>query len=273
VTAQIAQTREQQEPKPAAESYPGHEVTPAEDWNEFSARVKVASEEGKPEYKKEPEDQQHHTDLKKLSPQQFENWKKTGEAPQEKQPAKSAPATEGEGKQPAKAEAAEAAERQNEQPRNLYDRILERAATERDDFEVIVQRMNEPFFPASQDGYARHQVLNYALTQVPNGADVAYFLACPENAELALKMQDAPPHKIAAIAHMISAELRFGGRRANNRSEENRPRPRAPKPPAEVGGRGTAPDDPEKEALKNNDFRTLEQVWNRKAVASFKARR
>ena len=112
----------------------------------------------------------------------------------------------------------------------------------------------------SQDGYARYQVLDFALTQVPNGLDVIYFLARPENSSLAIILQDAPPHKIAQIAHMISAELRFGSRTKKSSNEEQ-PRPRAPKPPAEVGGRGAQPDDAALAAARNGSLQHFQRKW------------
>jgi hypothetical protein len=190
----------------------------------------------------------------------LKEWKETGEVsePKEgKEPAEAksnATEAEGDGKQPAKAEA---------QP-SSYDRLLERASQE-PDFDKVVERLHEPFFPLSAEGYARYQVLNYAVNPISNPGDVVYFFSRPENSSIALKMQDAPPHKIAQIVHMISAELRFGGRTAK-RAEEDAPRPRAPRPPSEVGGRGAGPTDTAEDAVRRNDFRAAEAEWNRRAI-------
>jgi hypothetical protein len=46
------------------------------------------------------------------------------------------------------------------------------------------------------------------------------------------------------------------------------PKPRAPKPPSEVGGRGTAADDPLAAAAKAGDFRSFEAEENRRLRAS-----
>lgn len=47
------------------------------------------------------------------------------------------------------------------------------------------------------------------------------------------------------------------------------PKPRAPKPPTEVGGRGTAPDDALREAAKANDFKAFEaEEWRRKRASA-----
>jgi len=165
-------------------------------------------------------------------------------------------AAERDAKQTAKTEAGE---RQNEQP-SSYDRLLERASKE-PDFDKVVERLHEPFFPLSAEGHARFQVLNHAINQISNADEVLYFLARPENSSVALKMQDAPPHKIAQVVHMVSAELRFGGRTAKRADE---PRPRAPKPPHEVGGRGSPPGDAEGDAVRRNDFRAAEAIWNQR---------
>jgi hypothetical protein len=46
---------------------------------------------------------------------------------------------------------------------------------------------------------------------------------------------------------------------------------KAPKPPSEVGGRGTAPADTEEEAVKANDYRKASAAWNRRLLASMKS--
>lgn len=45
------------------------------------------------------------------------------------------------------------------------------------------------------------------------------------------------------------------------------PKPRAPKPPSEVGGRGTAPEDALRTAAEKNDFRSFEAEQNRRMKA------
>lgn len=249
--------------------YPVHQPeTPRQDWDEFVGRT-AARERDRPPV-------EHRTvDLANRTPEEQEFFKKVGieakakEATDEKTDVK--PEEVVDEKQTSKTETAEtrqagkpeSEQAQTKQPRTGYDHILERASKE-PDFERVVERLTEPFFPMSQDGYARYQVLDFALTQVPNGLDVIYFLARPENSSLALKMQDAPPHKIAQIAHMISAELRFGSRTKKSSNEEQ-PRPRAPKPPAEVGGRGAQPDDAALAAARNGDFTAFSAEMDRRA--------
>lgn len=251
-------------PQPTPEHFPGRPQTLGEEWrslqehNEPNARKAAARKAEKSEPGADPK--AGHVDLSKLTPEQQEKWQKTGEFPEteaKKEIAESAakPATEppaaGESKQSVKAGTAP-------QPSAL-DRFLERASKE-PDFEQVVQRMNEPFFAMNQEGVTRYQVLGKALSEISNREDVLYFLARPENSDVAFKMQSAEPHKIAACIHTISTELRFG--RRNAVSQE--PKPRAPKPPPEVGGRGTAPVDEEREALRTNDYARVQAVWDRR---------
>ena len=227
-----------------------------EAWSEFKSKVLVEDKTGARESKQ--------VDLTKATPKQLKEWEETGEVsepkpgkePAEAKNEKAAPDGEGkgDGKQPAQTEAPQ----ENKQPQlTSYDRLLERASKE-PDFDKVVERLHEPFFPLSQEGHARFQTMAYAMRQISNGDDVLYFLARPENSSVAMSMQNAAPHKIAQVIHTISAELRFGIKRA----AEEETRPRAPKPPAEVGGRGTTPDDPAADAVRRNDFRAAEAAWN-----------
>jgi hypothetical protein len=47
------------------------------------------------------------------------------------------------------------------------------------------------------------------------------------------------------------------------------PKPRAPKPPSEVGGRGTAPDDPRRSAAASGDYAAFEREETRRMAARF----
>jgi hypothetical protein len=138
-----------------------------------------------------------------------------------------------------------------------YEEILERASRE-PDFERVVENLHAPIFPKSAEGNARLQVMAYAMREISNSADVTYFLARPENSSVLLQMQNASPDRIAQTIHMISAELRFG-KRSNGGTK-----PRAPKPISDVGGRGTAAPDQEADAIRRNDFRAAEAIWNDK---------
>jgi hypothetical protein len=219
--------------------------TMGEAWKEFEAAVAVQEET--------PKQERAEASGESVEKKQSAEAGKSGAKPDAK------PRTEAEGDgKPAKADA----QRENQTPQQkAYDRLLDRASKE-PDFDKVVERLHEPFFPMSQEGYARYQVMAHAMSQVSNSEDVLYFLARPENSEIAFKMQEAPPHKIAAVIHTISAELRFGvrGKRADS------PRPRAPKPPTEVGGRGATPSDEVADAVRRNDFKAFEAAeWRRKS--------
>lgn len=254
----ITATTEITQPSQAQpERFPGQPHTLVDDWKNLQEH-----NEPKPKAEKaEPQkDEPKTVDIAKLTAEQQEKWQKDGEFPkaeakkEAETPAAEAKPVGDEGKQAVKADADA-----KRQPQSAMDRFLERASKE-PEFEKVVQRMNEPFFPMNREGFARYQVLGKALGEVVNREDVLYFLSRPENSEIAFKMQSADAHKIAAVVHTISAELRFG--RQHSAASEA-PKPRAPKPPTEVGGRGTAPPDEEKEALRTNDFARASAVWDR----------
>lgn len=261
-------TQEQQanQPQPTQSEvqkhFPVHQPkTAEEDWQQFVDRAKASTRE-----EREESPRRKPVDLSKATPEQVSEWNESGKVTPKQE------ATAADAKTEAKPEATKEAQPQPQQPltpqqrwQQSYERMLERAA-ESPHFEKIVERMQEPFFPLSQEGHARYQVLGYALSQVVNADDVLYFLCHPDNASVAMNMQNAPPHKIAQAVHTISAQLRFGGRAAAKRAEE--PKPRAPKPPAEVGGRGAVMGDQAVAAAKNGDFRTFEAEMNSRAARS-----
>src|SRR6185312_11867775 len=89
-----------------------------------------------------------------------------------------------------------------------------------------------------------------ALAEVPNPGEVL--------AHIGLNKQDrdtlrSSPHwqAIRSAIHQISKGLL-------PKPKELAPRPRAPKPPSEVGGRGTTPVDESLEAIRAGDFRAFE---------------
>jgi hypothetical protein len=232
--------------KPAEKSeiqkhYPVHEpATPEESWEQFASGVIAQGKEGEATGEKAP-------------------------GPKDKEPkGKQGFETEGQGAREQTANT-ELQQRQNQAPQQAaYDRMLERASKE-PDFDKVVERLHEPFFPMNQEGYAKYQTMAYAMSQVSNADDVLYFLARPENSSVALKMQNAPPHKIAQTIHTISAELRFGGRTAKREEE---PKPRAPKVPAEVGGRGAMMGDRAKEAARSGNFPDFSREMDERAARS-----
>lgn len=86
------------------------------------------------------------------------------------------------------------------------------------------------------------------------------------------------PGKAVRVAVLIEQEIKaeLGKGKAKKEGEGEpeaapaAPKPRAPKPPAEVGGRGAPGEDALMSAAKANDFRSFEAEQNRRAIASRK---
>lgn len=233
-----------------AEQQIAERATGVERWDKFEARLT-----DRPETPSKGESEGT------LTAEQQKAW--NAEKAPGKGDAKPEEATE-DGKVPAEKEAAkEAKAQEQEQPQTNYDRLLERASRE-PDFDQVVSRLHEPFFPLSQEGHARFQVLEYAVSQCCNPQDVVYFLSRPENASVARSLQDCDPWRIGAAIHGISADLRFGVKRSE---KSERPKPSAPRPYSEVGGRTSSPDDPVEAAERRGNFKELKDVWNRQATA------
>jgi len=225
-------------------------------WNEFRSRVQVKASDGKRE--------SSVIDTSKLTEEQRQDWDERGKLPRPTQeqesaePAEAKSETEGE----AKAEA-ERAEQKQPPPQNLTpqqtqqvakDRFFQKAAQD-PNYDAIVGRATEPFFPNTPDGHGRMGIFSQALREIPNGDDVIYFLCHPDNNSVGLNMQTSEPWKIAQAIHLISAELRFGKPKAKRAVEE--PKPRAPKPVSEVGGRGAGPVDHAVSAAKSGNFKAF----------------
>lgn len=123
---------------------------------------------------------------------------------------------------------------------------------------------------------APQQVLN-KLGRSPVMADILYVIggteaskndflaACKDNPDKALDM-------VYLLEQEVVAELKKD--KAKPAAEEKKeeapasPKPRAPKPPSEVGGRGAVSEDALISAAKANDFRSFEQEQTRRALAS-----
>jgi hypothetical protein len=212
----------------------------------------------------------------------YEDWKafadKAAEKPErsddsarEKQPAKDGAPKESkagspEPKSDAKPESVEGKPEPQQQPprtlqeaqRQANDRFLERAAKE-EDFEGIVERMNSPYFPVSKDGFGRYNVLAAALTEISNSDAVLFELV--KNKQIAYDLNTVPPGNIPAIVHKISAQIRFG---IKARQQEAAPKPKPPKPPHEVGGRGAAHGDAAINAAEAGDFKSFSNEMSKR---------
>lgn len=129
------------------------------------------------------------------------------------------------------------------------------------------------------------------LNASPVFVDLMYVLSEPK--ALADFVQTAKTDPVAALRkivlteQLVQAELAKGktspgdkGKDAATRERDGEgkfvstedkatdpPKPRAPKPPSEVGGRGTAPEDALRTAAEKNDFRSFEAEQNRRMKA------
>lgn len=97
-------------------------------------------------------------------------------------------------------------------------------------------------------------------------------------------LASAKSNPVAAIRKLAFLEIEIGNElsKGKAKSEEKdepkpekkaeapaKPEPRAPKPPSEVGGRGTAPTDELEEAARSGDFRKFEAEENRRMQARY----
>lgn len=115
------------------------------------------------------------------------------------------------------------------------------------------------------------------LNDSPVLADVLYVIGGTEKSRTDfLEAAKSNPSKAARIALLIEqevvAELKKG-KTAIEKAETKEdapviPKPRAPKPPSEVGGRGAVQEDSLISAAKAGDFRSFEAEQTRRALAS-----
>lgn len=92
----------------------------------------------------------------------------------------------------------------------------------------------------------------------------------------------AKSNPIAAIRKLAFLEIEIGKELSKGKEEKKeeaepekkaeapaKPEPRAPKPPSEVGGRGTAPTDEAAEAARSGDFKRASAEWDREMRARY----
>lgn len=96
----------------------------------------------------------------------------------------------------------------------------------------------------------------------------------PEEMQKFISMARENPGKalryIALTESLIREELEAPKDEAKPEKKPVETQTKAPKPPAEVGGRANTPQDEELEAVSSGDYRKASAVWRRKAVASMK---
>lgn len=102
-------------------------------------------------------------------------------------------------------------------------------------------------------------------------ADLMYVLSDAETRDNFIEQSQKNPGKaIRALAQMEADIVAKRTSRPEERSESKssaEPKPRAPKPPSEVGGRGGAPEDALRTAAAANDFAGFEAEQNRRKFA------
>lgn len=168
--------------------------------------------------------------------------------------------------------AAQREQRQAQELQTLSGKLEEARARYENYDSVAKPVLTELFKPNA----APQQVLN-KLGRSPVMADILYVIggteaskndfiaACKDNPDKALDM-------VYLLEQEVMAELKKA--RTKPASEEHRddtpasPKPRAPKPPSEVGGRGAVAEDTLISAAKAGDFRSFDAEQTRRALAS-----
>lgn len=114
------------------------------------------------------------------------------------------------------------------------------------------------------------------MNESPVLADVLYAIGgTAESRADFLKACRENPSKAMRVALLVEQEVTKELSKGKTAAPETRtettpvtPKPKAPKPPAEVGGRGSAAEDPRATAAKTGDFRAFEAEQTRRALAS-----
>jgi hypothetical protein len=144
------------------------------------------------------------------------------------------------------------------------------AAKERyTDFDEVIK----PAFAAVTDP-AVPEVVRALIGESDVFPDLLYTIGKPEELSKFVEMARTNPGKalryIALTESLIHEELEAPAKTKVDDKPAEPEKTRAPKPPAEVGGRGSTPVDAEEAALKANDFRKLKSEWNRQELAKLK---
>ena len=89
-------------------------------------------------------------------------------------------------------------------------------------------------------------------------SDLVYHLSDAKTLDHVLETARSNPSKALRMLRDLESDLESG--------PPQRPKPSAPRPVSEVGGRGTSWDDPEESAIgRGGNFRELKQIWDRQA--------
>lgn len=161
--------------------------------------------------------------------------------------------------------------------------MVEDAKARYADYETTVKPAVEQLFASAKD---IPEMVQVAVNRTPHLADVLYVLGGDQKA-----LQDfintaktdpvAAIHKLFFVEQEVTKELakaKGDGKAADAKGEAKpgtketpvEPKPRAPKPPSEVGGRGAPGERPDVEAARTGDFRSFEAEQRRRAAAGLR---
>jgi hypothetical protein len=150
---------------------------------------------------------------------------------------------------------------------------MEKARAKHEDFDAVALNNDLPIKIGTP--------VDLFLVDSEQGAEVLYYLGQnPEELERiqgkATTTKDAKGnvqftfngglHPLAQVRELTKLELQLSEPKENPAP----PKTRAPKPPSEVGGRGTQPADTVEAAVRANDFRAFKAEATRRALATAK---
>ncbi len=256
-------------------------------WDKFVARSKDIKSEPKAEQGPEYETietphsvgyaakEGSKNPLPDLSKKQLENWRETGELPKQKAEAGDAGLSKdgkpGEAAEPGDNEATEGkTEKRPEDPqefqvwhnKNVAD--LQESYLRDADVKTGLENIH---LDAERGEWVLH-----ALADTPKNVRklVIQHLASRPDAQQAMNARNPETGDyLFSNEHLVMAVQMLGEELPKLHKAQARqkapPETRAPKPPAEIGGRGTAPSDTARDAAARGDFRTAKAEWNRRA--------
>ena len=166
-----------------------------------------------------------------------------------------------------KAVAEDREQRQMEEQRTKVESEFAEAKKIYPDFEEKAA----PIIKALTEDQSIHEAFKIAVGTSDVFTHLAYALS-QEQSQALLELARTNPiqavKKLGVLEESVRAEL---GKKAKPEVEDKTPepiKPRAPKPPSEVGGRGTAPEDEQRAAAKSGDFARFAEAENRKKFAA-----
>jgi hypothetical protein len=202
-------------------------------------------------------------DGEKLTREERDKWQSSGELPDRQQELASAPESTGDGEQATTEERetwhrAWMGQASEEESQTLLTRANDNAGRALQHISKHPQRSNietglKGMLSGVPDGFRNDFTM--AVAELKNAGEVLSQVA------LSKQVQDA----VLNCPNWMTLRLTL---RNLSRSIASKPevKTKAPRPPAEVGGRSSAPIDEEQAAIQANDYRKLKNVWNRQAT-------